>query len=31
MSQMYNAKMFEQMQLFNDKMDEAMINNKMMG
>ena len=31
MAQMDNAKMFEQMQLFNDKMDEAMINNKMMG
>lgn len=30
MAQMDTAKMFEQMQMFNDKMDETMVNNKMM-
>lgn len=30
MSQMDNAKMMDQMQMFNEKMDEAMINDKMM-
>ena len=30
MGQMDTAKMAENMQLFNDKMDEVLINNKMM-
>ena len=30
MSQMDTTKMYEQMQMFNEKMDEALINNKMM-
>lgn len=30
MAQMDNAKMFDQMNLFNNQMDEIMINNKMM-
>ena len=30
MQQMDNVKMYEQMNMFNEKMDEMMINNKMM-
>ena len=30
MSQMDNAKMMDQMQMFNEKMDEAFVNDKMM-